>query len=61
MGLRVSASHAKRLFEILDGIATEGSGPPIHDQVTLLRQALHIELESTVFVNVPSAIASYCH
>jgi hypothetical protein len=62
-GLRVSATHARTLFQILDGIVTNGGKPigtpGIHDQVTLLRQALHIELEATVFVNVESAKAAY--
>jgi hypothetical protein len=62
MGLRVSASHARTLYSMLDEM-TSGKNlvayPALHDQVTLLRQALHIELEQTVFVNVEATKAIY--
>lgn len=62
MGLRVSASHANTLYSMLDQMVSGKSlvgYPPLHDQVTLLRQALHIELEQTVFVNVEATKAIY--
>src|ERR1700674_2551547 len=55
-GLRVSASHTRDLHRTLDYFATNGvmpiGVPGLHDHVTILRQALHIELETTVFVNI---------
>lgn len=62
MGLRVSASHARVLYSMLDDM-TGGKSligyPALHDQVTMLRQALHIELEETVFVNVEATKTIY--
>ena len=62
MGLRVSASHARVLHSMLDE-TTSGKRligyPALHDQVTILRQALHIELEQTVFANVEATKAIY--
>ncbi|MGA2285855.1 MAG: hypothetical protein ABSG55_06275 [Dehalococcoidia bacterium] len=62
MGLQVSATHARTLHSMLDKM-TSGKKligyPALHDQVTLLRQALHIELAQTVFVNVEATKAIY--
>lgn len=62
-GLRVAAGHTRELAETLEEIATKGDRPigtaSIHDQVTLIRSALHIELETTVFVYVPTVAAVY--
>jgi hypothetical protein len=62
-GLRVSAGHVRQLHYMLDEMTSKGEKPigtpSIHDQVLMIRAALHIELESTVFVYVPSSAAHY--
>lgn len=62
-GLRVSASHTQDLHRIIKIWTSTGEypigGASIHDLVTLIRQALHIELERTVFLNVREADALY--
>ena len=59
LGLRVSASNTENIIQILEGKYPGGGYNKLHDFITILRNSLHIELDSTVFVHVGYSEAAY--
>jgi len=59
LGLRVSASNTENIVQILEGKYPGGGYNKLHDFITILRNSLHIELDSTVFVHVGYSQAAY--
>lgn len=58
LGLRVSASQAQSVLDILEGKHPDPI-TSLRDYILMLRSSLSIELDSTVFLHVGSSEASY--
>jgi hypothetical protein len=59
LGLRVSASNTENIVQILEEKYPGGGYDKLHDFITILRNSLHIELDSTVFLHVGYSEATY--
>lgn len=56
LGLRTSATHAQKLIDI---ITRKDPTTDVHGVITMLRTALHTELDTTLFLHVQSSDARY--
>ncbi|MEX0683903.1 MAG: hypothetical protein WD472_10680 [Dehalococcoidia bacterium] len=59
LGLRVAASNAGDVLEMLQGKHPHSSPKALHDYITIARSSLTVELSSTVFLHVASSDADY--
>lgn len=59
LGLRVSASNTENIVQILEKKYPGGGYAKLHDFITILRNSLHIELDSTVFLHIGYSEAAY--